>query len=109
MPYKANEARRHKIPRARYGVTNWPEYDRALQQRGSLTGSYSTRGEDGLALECGTNSLRGVGAAPRRGADDRAHRSVEIGAPGGSETAGDLAIGGGRPKLSLAPIVVGGN
>src|SRR5215211_7565953 len=36
MPYKANEARRHKIPRARYKVTNWPEYDRALQQRGSL-------------------------------------------------------------------------
>jgi len=22
--YKANEARRHKIPRARYRVTNWP-------------------------------------------------------------------------------------
>src|SRR3712207_1433875 len=37
MPYKANEARRHKIPRARYRVTNWPEYDRALQRRGSLT------------------------------------------------------------------------
>jgi hypothetical protein len=37
MPYRANEARRHKIPRARYRVTNWPEYDRALQRRGSLT------------------------------------------------------------------------
>ena len=37
MPYKANEPRRHKIPRARYKVINWPEYDRALQQRGSLT------------------------------------------------------------------------
>jgi hypothetical protein len=37
MPYKANEARRHRIPRARYRVMNWPEYDRALQQRGSLT------------------------------------------------------------------------
>lgn len=37
MPYKANEARRHKIPRARYKVTNWPDYDRALQRRGSLT------------------------------------------------------------------------
>src|SRR5215211_1611270 len=37
MPYKANEPRRHKIPRARYRVSNWPEYDRALQQRGSLT------------------------------------------------------------------------
>src|SRR5215216_6021275 len=37
MPYKANEPRRHKIPRARYKVRNWPAYDRALQQRGSLT------------------------------------------------------------------------
>jgi hypothetical protein len=37
MPYKANEPRRHKIPRARDKVRNWPAYDRALQQRGSLT------------------------------------------------------------------------
>src|SRR5215218_8858950 len=37
MPYKANEPRRHRIPRARYRVTNWPEYDRALQRRGSVT------------------------------------------------------------------------
>ena len=37
MPVKANEPRRHKIPRVRYKVGNWPEYDRALQQRGSLT------------------------------------------------------------------------
>ena len=37
MPYKFNEARRHKIPTAKYRVTNWPEYDAALRQRGSLT------------------------------------------------------------------------
>lgn len=37
MPYNANEPRRHKTPRARYKVCNWPAYDRALQQRGSLT------------------------------------------------------------------------
>jgi hypothetical protein len=37
MPYKAHAARRHKIPRARYKLANWPEYDRALQHRGSLT------------------------------------------------------------------------
>jgi Transposase DDE domain len=37
MPYKFNEPRRHKIPRARYRVQSWPAYDRALQQRGSLT------------------------------------------------------------------------
>jgi hypothetical protein len=37
MPYKFNEPHRHEIPRARYRVQNWPEYDRALQRRGSLT------------------------------------------------------------------------
>src|SRR5918995_1198899 len=29
MPYKANEPRHHRIPRARYRVSNWPEYDRS--------------------------------------------------------------------------------
>src|SRR4051795_10511662 len=38
MPYRFNEPRRHKIPRARYRVQNWPEYDRALQRRGGVTG-----------------------------------------------------------------------
>jgi transposase len=37
MPYKFNETRRHKIPRANYRVINWPEYDAALVKRGSLT------------------------------------------------------------------------
>jgi hypothetical protein len=37
MPYKFNESRRHKIPRARYRVANWPEFDAALVRRGSLT------------------------------------------------------------------------
>jgi len=37
MPYKFNESRRHKIPKAKYGVTNWPEYDAALIRRGSVT------------------------------------------------------------------------
>ena len=37
MPYKHNELRRHKIPKAKYTVANWPAYVRALQQRGSLT------------------------------------------------------------------------
>jgi hypothetical protein len=35
MPYKANEPRRHKIPKARYKIEN--EYDAALRRRGSLT------------------------------------------------------------------------
>ena len=30
MPYKFNESRRHKIPKAKYRVANWLEYDAAL-------------------------------------------------------------------------------
>src|SRR5262249_28519997 len=37
MPYKFNELRRHKIPTAKYRVTNWPDYDAALVRRGALT------------------------------------------------------------------------
>ena len=37
MPYKANESRRHKIPKARYWVENWAAYDAALRRRGDLT------------------------------------------------------------------------
>jgi len=37
MPYKFHESRRHKFPKARYRVTNWPEYDAALLRRGDLT------------------------------------------------------------------------
>src|SRR4051794_23274092 len=37
MPFKANAARRHHIPKQRRRITNWAEYDAALRQRGSLT------------------------------------------------------------------------
>src|SRR5689334_11951801 len=36
VPFKANAARRPRIPRQRHRVTNWAEYDAALRQRGSL-------------------------------------------------------------------------
>jgi hypothetical protein len=36
MPFKANAARRHRIPKQRYRVTNWAQYDASLRQRGSL-------------------------------------------------------------------------
>jgi hypothetical protein len=36
MPHKANAARRHHIARPKRRVTNWPAYDAALRQRGSL-------------------------------------------------------------------------
>jgi hypothetical protein len=37
VPFKANAARRHHIPRQRHRVTNWRAYDTSLRQRGSLT------------------------------------------------------------------------
>jgi len=37
MPYKANESRRHKIPKPRCRVENWSAYDAALRRRGDLT------------------------------------------------------------------------
>ena len=37
MPFKANAARRHHLPKQRYRGRNWQEYDAALWARGSLT------------------------------------------------------------------------
>jgi hypothetical protein len=37
VPFKANQNRRHHIPKQRHKVTNWATYDSALRQRGSLT------------------------------------------------------------------------
>ena len=37
MPFKANAARRHHIPKQKHRVTNWAEYDAGLRARGSLT------------------------------------------------------------------------
>src|SRR5918998_3689844 len=37
VPFKANAARRHRIPKQRHRVTNWAEYDAALRRRGSPT------------------------------------------------------------------------
>jgi hypothetical protein len=36
VPFEANAARRHHIPKQRHRVTNWAEHDAALRQRGSL-------------------------------------------------------------------------
>ena len=37
MPFKYHAEHRHRIPKARYRVTNWAEYDASLRRRGSLT------------------------------------------------------------------------
>jgi hypothetical protein len=36
LPFKANAARRHHIPKQRHRVTNWAKYDAGLRARGSL-------------------------------------------------------------------------
>src|SRR3954453_11083506 len=36
MPFKANAARPHRIPKQRRRITNWAEYDACLRARGSL-------------------------------------------------------------------------
>ena len=37
MPFKHHAEHRHHIPKPRYRVTNWAEYDASLRRRGSLT------------------------------------------------------------------------
>ena len=37
MPFKHHAARRHRIPKARYRVQNWPAYEAGLRRRGDLT------------------------------------------------------------------------
>ena len=37
MAFKHNAVRRHRIPKARYRVTNWAAYEAGLRRRGDLT------------------------------------------------------------------------
>jgi Transposase DDE domain len=37
LPFKYRAEHRHRIPKPRYRVTNWAEYDASLKRRGSLT------------------------------------------------------------------------
>ena len=53
MPYKINEPRRHRNPKARYKVVNWAEYD-AARQSDSLDDGRSYRG-----LNAGGDRRRG--------------------------------------------------
>src|SRR5918993_4336205 len=46
MPFKANQDRRHHIPKQRHRVTNWAAYDAGLRRRGGLTVWFS---EDAVA------------------------------------------------------------
>ncbi len=55
MPFKANSSCRHHIPRQRFKVTNWREYDASLRQRGSLMGQSSSCFEARLKGRSGVN------------------------------------------------------
>ena len=37
MPYKFNDARRHRFEKKQYRITNWPAYNESLRQRGDVT------------------------------------------------------------------------
>ncbi|MEO1273428.1 MAG: transposase, partial [Myxococcota bacterium] len=52
MPNKNNDPRRHHIPRARYKVQNWPEYDRGLVQRGDIRFWISEDALEGWVAPC---------------------------------------------------------
>jgi hypothetical protein len=47
MPFKANAARRHHIPKQKRKVTNWAAYDASLRQRANLTVWFSDAAIDG--------------------------------------------------------------
>ena len=51
MPFKANQNRRHPIPKQRHRVANWSEYDAALRQRGSLTVWFTPEAVEAWAAE----------------------------------------------------------
>ena len=47
MPFKANQDRRHCIPKQRHRITNWAAYDAGLRARGSLTVWFSAEAIEG--------------------------------------------------------------
>ncbi len=61
MPFKANQDRRHRIPKQRHRVTNWSAYDAGLRARGSLTVWFSDEAIAGWRAEART----GRGGQPR--------------------------------------------
>src|SRR5690242_11285898 len=83
VPFEANAARRHRIPRQRHRVTNWAEYDAALRQRGSLTVWFTDEA---------------IAAWPRRAAHDLGWTALVLG-PGDP----DRPDAAGRVPPRLAP------
>ncbi|TPG46479.1 IS5 family transposase [Roseomonas nepalensis] len=55
MPFKVNKDRRHRIPRQRHRVTNWPAYEAGLRARGSLTVWFTEEAMEGWRAAPRTN------------------------------------------------------
>jgi Transposase DDE domain len=51
LPFKLNQDRRHRIPRQKHKVTNWPAYEASLRQRGSLTVWFTDEAVEAWAAE----------------------------------------------------------
>src|SRR3569833_2492586 len=51
LPFKPNQDRRHRIPRQKHKVTNWPAYEAGLRQRGSLTVWFTEEAIEAWAAE----------------------------------------------------------
>ena len=64
MPYKDNAARRHRIPKQRYRVTNWAEYYAAL----------AAAGKPDRLVHCGSN--RGLARRASHNTRGQAHYST---------------------------------
>jgi hypothetical protein len=73
MPYKANEPRRHQIPKAWYKIENWAEYDAAARQSDGLG---DARGDHGVVA--GGDRAAGP-AAELFGRGDRSRVDAEAG------------------------------
>ena len=61
MPFKAQAARRHHIPKQKHRVTNWAAYDAGLRARGSLTVWFTAEAIRGWRAEART----GRGGQPK--------------------------------------------
>src|SRR3954465_4255320 len=51
LPFEPNRDRRHRIPRQKHKVTNWPAYEAGLRQRGSLTVWFTEEAVEAWAAE----------------------------------------------------------
>src|SRR3954454_10315495 len=55
LPFERNPDRRHRIPRQKNKVTNWPAYEAGLRQRGSLTVWFTEEAVEAWSAEPRTN------------------------------------------------------